>query len=160
MLPYPAMEARRQDLVNSIGLLVLRVGVGVYLATHGWGKLQMVLDGSFDKFTDPIGIGSGPSLVLVTLAEFVCALLVALGLVTRLAAIGPVVAMSIAAFVVHGSDPWTMQEAARIFRAGEADSWSSKEPALLYLIPFLALVFTGPGRLSLDAWLWPRLRRS
>jgi uncharacterized membrane protein YphA (DoxX/SURF4 family) len=30
----------------------------------------------------------------------------------------------------------------------------SKEPALLFLIPFLALVFTGAGRFSIDGLIW------
>jgi putative oxidoreductase len=67
-------------------------------------------------------------------AEFFCALLVVLGLATRLAAIPLVFTMAIAAFVVNGSAPW-----------GE------KELPLLYLIPFLMLVFTGAGAYSFDA---------
>ncbi len=48
-----------RELGNSLGLLVLRLGTGGYMLTHGWGKLQMVLAGDFDKFGDPIGLGSG-----------------------------------------------------------------------------------------------------
>jgi uncharacterized membrane protein YphA (DoxX/SURF4 family) len=51
-----------------------------------------------------------------------------------------------------------MQEGARLFVAKEAQSWASKEPAFLYMIPFLTLIFTGPGRFSLDALIWSRLR--
>ena len=29
------MEARRQDLMNSIGLLILRLGAGCLMLTHG-----------------------------------------------------------------------------------------------------------------------------
>ncbi|MFG0283407.1 MAG: DoxX family protein [Phycisphaerales bacterium JB039] len=140
--------ATRHDTVTSVGLLILRVGVGAFMATHGWGKLQMIFDGKFDQFGDPLGLGSGLSLVLATGAEFFCALLVAIGLATRFAAAPVVFTMAIAAFVVHASDPWTMQP-----------QGASKEPALLFLIPMLALVFTGPGRFSLDAILWPRLRQ-
>jgi putative oxidoreductase len=144
------MVTRWQDLTNSIGLLILRVGIGGFMLTHGWGKLQMLLAGKFADFGDPIGLGSGPSLVLVTVAEFFAALLVMLGLATRFAAVFPVVAMGVAALIAHGNDPWTMGTAAQLFMAGETKSWSSKEPAFLYLIPFLALIFTGPGRFSLD----------
>ena len=154
------MDARRQDLKTSAGLLILRLGVGGFMAIHGWGKVQMVLAREFEKFGDPIGVGSAPSLVLVALAEFVCALLVTAGLATRLAAIPVVIAMGVAAFVAHGSDPWTMGEGARRFMAGEAQFWGSKEPALLFLIPFLALVFTGAGRFSIDGLLPSRARPS
>ncbi len=152
------MDARRQDLTVSIGLLILRLGIGGYLLTHGWGKLQMMLAGDFDKFGDPIGLGPGPSLVLVVMAEFFSGLLVMLGLATRFGAALVVISMAVAAFVAHGSDPWTMEQGYKLFMAGTSKSWASKEPALLYLIPFLALMFTGAGKFSLDGLIWPRWR--
>jgi putative oxidoreductase len=152
------MDARRQDLLISTGLLILRLGMGGYLLTHGWGKLQMMLGGGFDRFADPIGLGSGLSLVLVVIAEFFAALLVVIGFATRFASATVVISMAVAAFVVHGGDPWTMGQGAKLFLAGASKSWGSKEPALLYLIPFLALILTGPGKLSLDGLLWPRWR--
>jgi putative oxidoreductase len=150
------MEPRRQDLANSIGLLVLRLGLGGYLVTHGWGKLQMLLAGNFAQFGDPIGLGATPSLVLVMFAEFVCALLVVIGLATRFAAVPVVIAMGVAAFVAHGSDPWTMEQGARLFMEGKAQFWGSKQPALMFLFAFLALIFTGAGRLSVDGLLRSR----
>src|SRR5512145_2146765 len=104
------MGATRQDLSTSIGLLILRLGIGGYMLTHGWGKLQMALAGGFDKFGDPIGLGSALSLVLMTSAEFFCALAVMFGLATRIAAAPVVFGMGVAAFVVHGADPWTIGE--------------------------------------------------
>jgi putative oxidoreductase len=151
------MEARRQDLSTSIGLLILRLGIGGYMLTHGFSKLQMLLAGDFARFGDPIGLGSAPSLVLIVLAEFVCALAVMFGWATRFAAVPIVIGMAVAAFVVHGGDPWTMGEGARLFKVGQAKSWASREPALLYLIPFVALIFTGAGRLSIDGLVRPRL---
>lgn len=144
------MDPRRSDAPTSIGLLILRLGIGGYLATHGWGKVQMVLAGSFDQFGDPIGLGSAASLVLVTIAEFVCAILVMIGLGTRFAAVPTVIAMAVAAFVAHGGDPWTMGGGYVLFTSGAAESWASKEPALLFLVAFLALIFTGAGRFSVD----------
>lgn len=152
------MSEEKSDAGPSIGLLVLRVGIGGFMATHGWGKVQMLLAGDFDKFGDPIGLGSALSLILVTGAEFVCALLVLAGAFTRFAAIPPAFAMGVAAFVAHSKDPWTMGEGFRRFFAKEAESPASKEPALLFLIPFLALVFLGAGRYSVDEFL--RLRKA
>ena len=102
------------------------------------------------KFGDPIGLGSTVNLTLVTMSEFICALLIMLGLWTRLAAFPVVISMAVAAFVVHAKDPWTMEAAANAFFSGASKTWFSKEPALLYLIPFLSLAFTGGGSLSLD----------
>jgi putative oxidoreductase len=129
----------RPGVMSSLGLLILRLGIGGFMATHGWGKLQMVLNRQFDKMGDPVGLGPEMSLYLVTAAEFGCAILVMIGLATRFACIPLVIAMSVAIFVVHQADPWLMEQGPR-----------SKEPAALYLIPFLALFFTGPGRFSLD----------
>jgi putative oxidoreductase len=126
------------------------------MATHGWGKLQMLLARDFDKFTDPFGVSNAGALVLATLGEFVAPLLVMLGLGTRFAAAFPVVAMGVAAFMVHSADPWSMETAFKDFMAGKTKFPVSKEPALLYLIPFLALVFTGAGRFSIDAMICAR----
>lgn len=134
----------RREVLNSVGLLILRLGVGGYMLNHGWGKLQMALAGELDSFPDPIGLGGKASLVLIIAAEFGCALLVMLGLLTRLAAFPVVFGMGVAAFVVHRNDPWAS--------AGGA----SKEPALIFLICFLALVFTGAGKFSIDALIWRR----
>ena len=151
--------ARRQDRSTSIGLLILRVGIAGYLATHGWGKLQMMRGGEWEMFGDPIGLGAQLSLTLVTGAELICALLVVLGLATRFAAVPVVFAMGVAALVAHGADPWTMEKGYELFMSGQAESWASKEPALLFLVGFLALIFTGAGRYSLDALIAPRLGR-
>jgi putative oxidoreductase len=137
------MTTQARDVLNSIGLLILRLGVGGYLLTHGWGKLQMVMEGNFDAFADPLGLGKTLSLYLVTGAEFGCSLLVMVGFLTRLAAVPVVIAMGVAAFVAHANDPWTMGQGPM-----------SKEPALLFLIPFLVLVFTGAGRFSIDGLIW------
>ena len=140
------MDPRETPVPTSIGLLILRLGAGGFMITHGWGKVQTVLEGTAEKvaqFGDPMGLGLPPmvNLSLAALAEFFCAILVAVGFATRLAAIPPAITMAVAAFLVHAADPWTMGEG------------PSKEPALLFLSAFLALFFTGPGQFSVDASL-------
>jgi putative oxidoreductase len=153
------MQSPRHGITTSIGLLVLRLGIGGFMASHGFGKLQMLLSGDYSQWQDPIGVGIAASLAMAVFGEFVCSLLVMAGFATRLAAIPPAFAMGVAAFVIHADDPLSMQTAAMRFFSGESENWFSKEPALLFLIPFLALVFTGPGKLSLDALIVSRLRR-
>lgn len=126
---------------RDIGLLILRLGAGGMLMTHGWGKLQQLISGNM-AFADPIGIGEAPSLILAVLAEFFCALLVVLGVKTRWVAIPPAITMLVAAVVVHGSDPF-----------------GKKELALLFLTCFLALAFTGGGSLSVDGRMGKAGRR-
>jgi putative oxidoreductase len=152
------MESDRHDIATSIGLLILRLGIGGYMLSHGVGKLDLLLAGQFEAIGDPIGLGSTLSLVLLVLAEFLCALLVMVGLATRFAAAPIVFAMAVAAFVTHGGDPWTMEGTVRVSATGEVSLGFSKQPALMFLIPFLALVFTGAGRFSFDALIRPRLR--
>jgi len=144
------MDPREQSVPTSIGLLLLRLGAGGFMITHGWGKVQTLLqvvkghyEGKEVPFPDPIGLGPAFSLALAALAEFFCALLVTVGFATRLASIPPAITMIVAALIVHGADPWT----------SGPDSPASKEPALLFLSAFLALFFTGPGQFSLDASL-------
>jgi putative oxidoreductase len=127
-------------VTNDLGLLVLRVTAGIFMAGHGWTKAARLLDGN-TKFADPLGIGPLPSLILVVFAELVCAVAVAAGLWTRIAAIPVVVAMAVAGFVHHAQDPF-----------------GDKELALLYCAVFLALALVGGGRYTLDA-LWTKSRR-
>ena len=126
---------------RGVGLLILRIGAGLLMMSHGWGKVQKVLEGDF-KFADPLGLGAGPSLVLAAGSEFVLAGLVVVGLATRLSAAPIVFTMMIAAFIQHG-----------------ADDFATKEKAIVYALMFLVLVLTGPGRFSLDAIAWPMIKR-
>jgi putative oxidoreductase len=118
----------------SLGLLVLRVWVGFFMAfAHGWGKLTGFADRA-GQFPDPMGVSSQVSLSLVVFAEFFCSLALVLGLFTRIAAIPLIITMLVAAFVIHGLDPW-----------------AKKEFALLYASTFVTLLIAGPGKYSLDA---------
>lgn len=120
---------------TSLGLLLARLGAGgMMLFGHGWAKLAGFSDIS-SRFPDPLGLGSpAMSLGLAVFAEVFCAAAVAVGLATRLASATLAVTMLVAAFLVHSGDPF-----------------SDREPALLYALPFLVLVLTGPGKFSIDA---------
>ncbi|MCE4564010.1 DoxX family protein [Maribellus sp. CM-23] len=119
-------------------LLILRVGTGAFMLTHGYPKLQRLLSGEF-QFADPFGLGPGISLGLAVFAEFFCSILLILGLGTRLATIPLIVTMSVAAFIAHGADPF-----------------ARKEMALLYLLSYVVLLFSGPGKISVDQLLGKR----
>lgn len=114
-----------------LGLLIMRIGFSVGLMTHGYGKFLKVVQVNFE-FGDPIGIGPGLSLVLAVLGEFVAPILIILGWKTRLATIFPTLTMLVAFVIAHDGDPF-----------------SKKEKAFVYLIAFLTLYFTGPGKYSL-----------
>lgn len=133
------MKGTPQELVSSIGLLVLRPGAGGLLfGAHGWGKLMNIAERA-PKFADPIGLGPSASFGLVVFAEVLCTAFVMVGLLTRLSTIPILIFFGVAAFIQHANDPWLRREL-----------------PLLFAVPFLALLFTGAGRFSLDAMVKPR----
>ncbi|RAL25312.1 DoxX family protein [Lujinxingia litoralis] len=127
------IPSRLRNTFNDLGLLILRLWFGgAMLFAHGMPKLQTFSEKA-NLFPDPLGLGSQLSLVLAIGAEVGCALLLMLGLATRLVSVPLVFTMAVAAFVVHGDDPFSKQEF-----------------ALMYGFAYLGLFFTGPGRFSLD----------
>lgn len=105
---------------------------------HGYPKFQKVLAGDF-TFGDPLGLGPKLSLILTSGAELFCALFILLGLGTRLASIPLLFTMIVAAFVVHGSDPF-----------------GRKELALAYGLVYIILFLMGSGKFSLDKVLFEK----
>jgi putative oxidoreductase len=129
-------KAMHTGRAGDFGLLILRLWVGLMMAfAHGWGKLSTFSERA-SQFPDPLGVGSTLSLSLAVFAEFFCALAIALGFITRGAVIPVMTTMLVAAFVIHSDDPF-----------------GKKELALLCLAPLLTILFTGPGRYSVDRWL-------
>ena len=122
-------------MTQDLGLLLLRLGMGGLLLTHGWPKVQKVLNGDF-QFADPLGLGAAPSLVLAASAEFLFATLVILGVKVRWTAIPPAITMAVAVFIAHAGDPI-----------------GKREKALLFLVGFVAVALLGSGRYALDSLL-------
>lgn len=118
------------------GVLILRVGISFLMLTHGYAKLNKFISGNH-AFADPIGIGEELSLVLTIGAEFFGSILLIIGLGSRLVLISLLFTMLVILFVVHANDPF-----------------DKKEHALLFIIPYLTLLFTGPGRFSFDKKLF------
>ena len=126
------------ELVIDVGLLVLRVWLGLsMLLLHGWSKVEKYA-GMSQGFPDPLGVGPAMSLNLVIFAEVLCALLLVVGLAARLASIPLVVTMAVAFFVIHGGT-----------LVGEGNG----EMAFIYLAGFVGLLIAGPGRYSFDHYI-------
>ncbi len=134
------MSLRYPDLAA----LVLRVGFGAYmLFGHGLAKLDKFLAGGEIRFPSVLGLPPSLAIALAVFAEVIACAMIIIGYKTRLAAIPMIITMAIAALIIHGGDPLFMQKA----------EGGSKEPALLYLIGFLAIYLLGSGKYSVDETL-------
>ena len=126
-----------------LGLLILRIGVAALMLTHGVPKLLMLFGSEEIAFADPIGLGATTSLLLATFAEFLCSILILLGLGTRLAAIPLIINMAVAFFIFHVQDPF-----------------KGKELSLFYLLIFIVILITGAGKYALDYYWLKRKKHS
>lgn len=122
-------HSRNVDLMA----LLMRLVTGSFMLTHGWGKLMSMMAGAPYKFADPLGMGVTPSLLLAVFAEVGCAVLIIVGLATRLATIPIMITMLVAAFIIMGNSPFNL-----------------KELSLLYFTLLVVILVIGPGRYSLD----------
>lgn len=127
-------------------LLVARVVLGVIMCAHGAQKVfgwfgGGGLDGTFAFFA---GFGIPPALgVLAIAVEILGGPALILGLLGRVAALGVVINMLVAVFVVHGQFGFFMNWGNR--QAGEGIEFH-----LIAIALALALVVHGSGPLSLD----------
>lgn len=125
-----------------LGPLLLRIGIGVVFAWHGWQKF----DGGVGAFADstlvPLDVPAPETVAwLMTIAEGIGGLLLVLGLLTRLTSL-PLIAIMIGAIALVKVDVG--------FIVSDA-AGAELETALL--AGLLCLLFIGPGRLSLDGAL-------
>lgn len=114
-----------------LGLLLLRLSCSLMLL-HGWAKFQNFSKDAAD-WPDPFHVGHTMSFALTVFAELFCTVFVMLGLFTRFALIPLIICLVVIVWVIHREDPF-----------------SDKEHGLLYLLSYLALMLTGPGKFSLD----------
>ena len=115
-----------------VGKLFLRVSFSIMLLPHGWSKVNRLFADEI-KFSDPIGIGELPSLILVTFAELIVPILIILGFKTRWFSIFPIITMIVVAFI-HKWD----------------QGFFEIEKALLFLSGFISISLIGPGKYSID----------
>ena len=172
------MKTSVQRGLADFGLLILRLGVGLNLAYHGSQKLfgqpvgkwftlntetgednvapqiAKTMQERIEGFSKYLGEGFGPdkpglglpypevNAWVAACTEFGGGLLVAIGLLTRFGALGLAIAMGVAAFLAH-PHAWDRRS-------------DGMELAAMLMCMAAALVFTGPGRLSLDGLLFRR----
>ena len=117
----------------SLVILAARIVFGLMFLSHGIAKWIAFEETSLN-FPDPLGIGSTLSFSLAIFAEVFCSIGFIMGALFRLCLIPMIVTMCVAFFVIHANDPFAI-----------------KELALIYLLIFVLMFFTGPGKYSIDA---------
>ena len=127
------LSTRHSPQAFNMGMLILRLALGILLMQHGYDKLIHFssLRHSFMSF---LGLSPTISLSLIIFAEFFCSLFVIIGLFTRFAIIPIVIGMSVVVFI-----------------ASNGDILGKGEKGFLYLAAALVILLCGPGRASLDA---------
>ncbi|MEC9281400.1 MAG: DoxX family protein [Bdellovibrionota bacterium] len=118
---------------SNLLLLIGRLFIGLTMAiSHGYGKMMNMSGfiGNVAKMGFPLPEVMGS---LAMGSELIGGLLIAIGFKTRLAAFTVFGTMLVAAFVVHGADPF-----------------GKKEFALVYAAACLIIMAVGPGKFSFD----------
>ncbi len=132
---------------GNIGLLVLRLTLAIVMVAHGWPKLNpnspMKGTAGFSAGLKQMGVPLPAFFAwLVALLETVGAVLLILGLGTRILAAGFVIDMIVATLLVR------IRMMKSPFAGGQGVGWEF-EFALAGIA--LALLFTGAGAIALDA---------
>jgi putative oxidoreductase len=128
---------------RDLGILILRIGIGIMFMAHGWPKISggtekwTALGGSMESF----GIDFFPGFwgFMAAFAEFFGGLLLAVGLFFRPVALLLFITMLVAT--------------AKHLSSG--DDFGGYSHALESGILFLSLIFIGPGKYSLDEKVMP-----
>ena len=118
------------------GILLVRIAVSILMLTHGLPKLMKFFADEPVAFANILGLGVGVSLTLAVVAEVVCSVFLILGFATRPVLIPLIMTMSVAVLHIHADDPFAV-----------------KEKAILFLLTYVFLFFTGSGKYSIDAML-------
>jgi len=117
----------------NIAVLLLRAVFGTLMfLQHGLPKIQNFSQIS-GRFYDPFGWGSQTSLLMGIFAEVFCSVFVVIGLFTRLAVIPLIIAMFVVVFMNQRGAPL-----------------GKVELPILFMTAFVALLFTGSGKYSVD----------
>ena len=116
-------------------LLLLRVCISGFMIHHGYQMMTHFAEMQ-EKFISFLGLSGSISLCLAIFAEVFCSAALALGLLTRLAAIPLLINMLVAVIVAH-----------------DGDILGKGENASVYFLIYLVVFLVGPGAYSADAFI-------
>jgi len=135
----PSVSPLQLDL----GLLLIRVIIGVLMAFYGYEKFihfnEMAASDFWAKNVNFLGFTGKVPLALTVFAELFCSILLLIGLLTRWSLVPLIICMGY--IIVAVAD-------LNIINSGE--NGTEVNPAFLYFVIYIALLLTGPGKYSLD----------
>lgn len=121
-------------------ILFVRLFFGILFFMHGLDKMTNFNELS-QTYPSVLGFGSYMTLMISIFCEFACSLFLIVGLMTRIILLPMILTMAVAFFDIHDG---MMPQA---------------ELSLIYLIIFLGIFMTGPGKYSLDYLIDKRLKK-
>ena len=123
----------------NVVLLLLRLSTGVFMLTHGIGKVSRLFGDDPIKFADPLGVGTTASLALVVFAEVVCSVFLIFGFLTRLVSVPLFFTMFMVVFIVKANK-----------------EFSEIELPLFYMIVYVCIAIAGAGKYSVDNLIYKK----
>jgi putative oxidoreductase len=131
---------RIMSSLQSPFLLLVRVYWGWQLSQNGWAKLHNLPH--VTEFFSSLGLPApGPTAAFVSSFEFVCGILLAVGLLSRIAALGLTIDMLTAY--------WTADHEALLAFISNPDKFQNAASFIYLFVGLLILIF-GPGKFALD----------
>jgi putative oxidoreductase len=126
-----------------VALLAIRILAGLTLFVSSGAPKLFHLPSLLATNFDPLKVGAlaAPALIYAVFALGICTLLVLVGLATRYAALFTTVSLAGTFFLIDHSVPTNLLDPGHN---------SHPEVMWLYMMAYFALIFTGPGRYSLD----------
>ena len=129
-----------REKIVSLLILALRLFFGVLFFTHGLDKM-MNFNQLSETYPSVLGFGSYMTLMVSIFCEFACSLFLIAGLMERLVVLPMIASMAVAFFDIHDG----------MFPEGEL--------SLIYLVLFVILLLTGPGRYSVDYLIYTKFQK-
>jgi putative oxidoreductase len=131
-------------------LLLVRIYWGWQLSQNGWAKLHSLP--KVTEFFSSLGLPAPhATATFVSSFEFVCGILLALGLLSRIAALGLVIDM----FTAY----WTADHVALLAFISNPDTFQNAASFIYLFVGLLILIF-GAGKISVDHVLDGPMRRA
>ena len=136
------------NAINSdFGILLIRLIIGILMAFYGYEKLshfnEMAASDFWMKNVNFLGMSSKVALGFTVFAELVCSILLIVGLFTRASLFFLLFCMGYIFLIVF---PFSILD--------KGDNGYQFNDPFVYFIIYLGLLFTGPGKYSLDRKLF------